>query len=321
MTDITQQLKTLFENRLKENESLAKHVNYRIGGPARWFVEAKTSEEIAQAVKIAQEADITWFVLGGGSNTLVSDEGIDGLVIKMTNRKIEIKDSIVVAEAGVITAVLARKTASAGLAGFEWAISIPGTIGGAIRGNAGCFGGEVKDVVTSVRVLRDGQVVDVPVQEMKFAYRESVIKHNNDIVLSVTMKLQSGEVETLKKKLDETLAKRKETQPLDAGSAGCIFKNYKFDNEDDLQRLKQDADVPEGMLKSGTISAGWLIEQMGLKGKKIGGAMISEEHGNFLINLGDATASDIVQLISAIKMDARDRFGIQLQEEIQYLGF
>ena len=321
MPDITTQLKTLFGDRLKENEPMSKHVNFRIGGPARWFAEVKSVEELEKAIALCRESGVEWFVMGGGSNTLVADEGFDGVVLKMAMREFVIEGTTVTAESGVLSVALARATADAGLKGFTWAIGLPGTIGGAVRGNAGCFGGETKERLISAKVLRDGKVIELSKVDLDFGYRESAIKHSNDTVLSATFELEPGDSEALKKQLDETLAKRKASQPLHAGSAGCIFKNYEISDDEELQRLKRDADIPTEMQKSRRISAGWLVDQLDLKGSKIGGAQISEEHGNFIVNLGDATASDVVQLIAMAKMKARNTYGIQLQEEVQYLGF
>jgi UDP-N-acetylmuramate dehydrogenase len=221
---------------------------------------------------------------------------------------------------------LARATAEAGLAGFEWAISLPGTIGGAVRGNAGCFGGEVKDTCVSARVLScvDGKwlVRELDREALAFKYRESSVKHSTDIVLSARFDLQQGKAEVLKAKLTETLTRRKATQPLSAGSAGCTFKNYEATDESELQRIGKKLDIflPGEMMSSRRVSAGWLVDKLGLKGKKIGGAQISSEHGNFIINSEKATASDIVQLIALVKTRARNEVGIQLQEEVQILA-
>lgn len=321
MQDITEKLKELFKERLLENESLAKHVNFRIGGPAKYFAEVKTINELEEATNIAREANIPIAVLGGGSNILVNDSGFPGLVLKISMRDVQILGTTVIAEAGAISSAVARQTANVGLKGFEWAISLPGTIGGAVRGNAGCFGGEMKDTVVSVDVLRDGKIVELTNKELTFGYRDSSVKHTDDIILRVTMELKIGDKDSLKKALDETLEKRKCSQPLHSGSAGCMFKNVEITSDIDLERLKKDADIPESMLTARRISAGWIIDQLGFKGKKIGNAMVSEEHGNFLINLGNATASDVAQLIALIKTEARDRFGIKLHEEVQYIGF
>lgn len=320
MNDITAQLKELFAERLKEREPLSKHVNFRIGGPARWFVDVKSVEELENAIELADTNSVPYFVLGGGSNTLAADEGFEGVVLKIAMRNVTVEGNTVVAEAGAMSAAVARKTADAGLEGFTWAISLPGTIGGAVRGNAGCFGGETKDQLVSVHVLRDGKVLELTKEDLAFGYRESAVKHSDDIVLSATFEFPSGDSAVLKKQLDANLEKRKATQPLHAGSAGCIFKNYEIESEDELQRLSQDADIPAQMIASRRISAGWLVDQLDLKGTTVGGAQISAEHGNFIVNLGDATASDVIQLISLVKMKARDRYGIQLQEEVHYLG-
>jgi UDP-N-acetylmuramate dehydrogenase len=322
MTDITPQLTALFGERLKENEPMSKHTNFRIGGPARWFVDAKTEDEIRQAVELATNSGVPYFVLGGGSNTLCNDAGYEGLVIQIGMRAHRIEGNKAYAEAGVISAALARAAAEAGLAGFEWAISLPGTIGGAVRGNAGCYGGEIKDTLVSARVLHDGKIVEISNANLKFGYRESAIKHSNDIVLSATFELKPGDRDALLAKEKDLLERRKKSQPLYAGSAGCVFKNFEAADDAQLQRIaaKIDVTLPPEMIASRRLGAGWVIDQLDLKGKRIGGAMISPEHGNFIINTGNATASDIVQLIAMAKMYARDRFGIQLEEEVQYLG-
>jgi len=308
-----------------ENEPLSKHVNFRIGGPAKRYVVAKSSDEIVEAVVKARAENSPFVILGGGSNVLPSDEGYDGTVIQAANRAWSIDGETVVADAGVPSAFLARKTAEAGLAGFEWAISLPGTVGGAVRGNAGCFGGETKDVVESIETLHiaDGAVERATVTnaQAKFGYRESVFKQNNDVVLSVTLKLKQEDAASVTKRLEEILAKRKKGQPAGEATAGCMFKNFDYQNVSEIEKLKDVVgEIPERFLEMKRVPAGWLIEQLDLKGKKIGGAMVSEKHGNFLLNDSTATASDIIQLISLIKTKVRDTYGIQLTEEVQYLG-
>jgi UDP-N-acetylmuramate dehydrogenase len=318
-------IKEIFGGRLKENEPLAKHVNIRIGGPADFYVEAKSSEEIAAAVEAALADGVPFAVLGGGSNTLPSDEGFRGLVIQAANRAWRIEDERVFAEAGVPSAFLARKAAEAGLTGLEWAISLPGTIGGAVRGNAGCFGGETKDVVVSVDALRvsDGRAEGVVYTnaDCRFGYRESVFKRVHDVVLDVELELTPAPKAECMARLDAVLAKRKLEQPSDSPSAGCMFKNFEYDDEEEIAKLKSVLDVPPEYLEARRIPAGWLVEQADLKGMSVGGAQVSQKHGNFLQNRGDATASDVLQLISLIKMRIRDGYGIQLEEEVQLLGF
>lgn len=288
---------------IKEHEPMSKHLTFRIGGAARFFVEVKDAGELIDAIEFAKQKKLPWFVLGGGSNTLCSDKGYDGMVIQMSNRdaKVDPTGCTLSSGAGAMSVSVSRAAEAAGLSGIEWMVSLPGTIGGAVRGNAGCFGGEMKDVVESVRVLRDGEIVELTNADCQFAYRESIFKHNTDVIIDVTFKLASGNKEEIKTKMAEVLGKRKSTQPTASGTAGCAFKNPLVDGK--LQ------------------SCGKIIDDLGLKGTKIGGISISDVHGNFLINDGTATADQVIQLISLIKTRARNELGVQLQEEIQYLGF
>lgn len=277
-----------------------KHTSFRVGGPARWFVEVKSGEELQEAIDFAEEKKMPWFILGGGTNTLVADKGFDGLVIKMSNRDVRIEGERMMVGAGAMSVSVARAAADAGLSGLEWAASLPGTIGGAVRGNAGCFGGEMKDCVERVKIF-GSETKDLTNYDLRFGYRDSAIKHSKSIVLEVTLKLTQGDKGEIKKKMDEFMGKRKTTQPIASGTAGCAFKNP---------------------LVHGTLmSCGKIIDDLGLKGTKIGGIQISEVHGNFLINTGGATADDVVQMIALMKTRARNELGIQLQEEIEYLGF
>ena len=321
--EFVEAMQTRFGSKFKEQEILAKHVNFRIGGPARYFVEAVSSQDIVDAVALAKQFNQPWFVLGGGSNTLVADAGFNGLVIKAANRQMKIDSPRVIAEAGVISAAVARASATAGLRGFEWAISLPGTMGGAVRGNAGCFGGEMKDNVESVRVLHDGVVRTLLPAELSFAYRNSVFKHegNDDVVLDVTLLLKPGDAAEAMSALEKNLAGRKASQPLGSSSAGCMFKNFEFSTDADIAKLAALHPIPPDMLARRRLAAGWIIDQLGLKGTRIGDAMVSETHGNFLVNIGAATADQIIQLISLIKTKVRDEAGIELHEEVQYLGF
>lgn len=324
MVSFVEFMQARFGLAFKEHEPLAKHLNIRIGGPARFFVECKTEEDVRDALRAARQHDVAHFVLGGGSNTLVADEGWNGLVLKMTNRNLRIEGTRVVADAGVISALVARKTAELGLAGFTWAISLPGTMGGAVRGNAGCFGGEMKDTVTSVRVIRGEDIVEMPAQEIHFGYRHSIFKepeHAGDVIFSVAMDLGESTSEEQMALLEKHLASRKSSQPLGSSSAGCMFKNFEFTDESEVEKIKKDADIPLAMLAGRRIAAGWIIEQLGLKGLQVGDAQVSDVHGNFLLNKGHASARDIAMLISRIKTAARDTYGIELHEEVQFLGF
>jgi UDP-N-acetylmuramate dehydrogenase len=316
-----QELTKRFGEQVKLEEPMGRHTNFRIGGPARFFVEAKSLEDVKDAVAMAKRHGIDYVVLGGGSNMLVSDKGYGGLVIKIALRGFAIEGERVEAEAGALAVAVARASVDAGLAGFEWAISLPGTIGGAVRGNAGCFGGETKDVIQSVKVLRGGEVVEFTNEELEFGYRESLIKHGKDIILSVVLDLKPGNTEKLKERMVAILTKRRESQPMNKSSAGCMFKNYEIKSEEELVSLDKELGLLDGMKEKKQVSCGWLIDKLGMKGMTIGGAKISEQHGNFLMNLGDATAQDVVQLIQTVKDLVEEKTGIVLHEEVQYVGF
>lgn len=312
-------------DRLKEGEPLMKHVNFRLGGPATGYFEAKKPEEAVSAIRLAQQSGIPWVVLGGGSNVLVSDAGFDGLVVQAAYRAWEIDGTRVQADAGVLSVFLARATVQAGLTGFEWAIGLPGTIGGAVRGNGGCFGGEMKDTVETVDVYDATQdaLKTMTWTECKFAYRDSIFKHQSHppLILSVSMRLKMGDPVKGKTRLDAIMKQRKENQPQDASSAGCMFKNVTINNATDLWKLRQETDIPQEFLEAKRIPAGWVIDQAGLKGTKVGDAEVSEKHGNFCLNRGKATAEQVVQLVSLVKTKVRNSLGIQLEEEVQLIGF
>lgn len=319
-------LEDIFGERLLRDEPLAKHVNFRLGGPAKFYLVAESSEDIIEAVRAAKVDGIDFVMLGGGTNVLPHDKGHEGLVIQAANRDWKIDGTSVVAEAGVPMSLLARKTAEAGLTGLEWAVSLPGTVGGAVRGNAGCFGGETKDhLVEAVTLHVDGTEVrteKLSNKDLAFGYRESKIKHSDDLVLGARFELEEADKETCLARIEEVLSKRKADQPAGAKTAGCMFKNFEYEEDSDIAKLKGVVgEIPEKFLEAKRIPAGWLIDRHDLKGKKIGGASVSEDHANFLVNDGTATASDVIQLMSFIKMKIRDDYGIQLMEEVQYLGF
>ncbi len=321
MTNVINELQDIFGERFRQNELMARHSTFRVGGPAKYFIEVKTITEIKNAIAIAKEHKIPVFVFSGGSNILVSDDGFFGLVIKIVMRDWEIDENLVIAEAGALTSLVARKVADAGLAGFEWGATLPGSIGGAARGNAGCFGSEMKDHVKWIEVLREGKVIRLTNDGMQFDYRHSAIKQSQDIILRVALELQKENSDEIKSRINVFMKKRSESQPLGVGTAGCTFKNYKIKDKIDLARIKDKIEIPDEMVANMKISVGWLIDKLGFKGKKVGGAQVSERHGNFIFNVDNATANDIKELIMMIKSEVSDRFGIDLEEEIQLVGF
>lgn len=306
-----------------ENEPMAKHTNFRIGGVARYYIVASTKEACIQAIEVAERAGIAWYVYGGGSNLLVADKGFDGLMIQVGFRSVEVSGEEIICDAGVITALVARKAAEAGLTGFEWAAGVPGTIGGAIYGNAGCYGGEMKDAIVSVDAYRlsDHQRVTLTKEECGFRYRESCFKRDRYLIFGCTLRLAPGDATTSLQRIDEINAKRKEKQPLGDSGAGCMFKNVEFTELSEIAQLQSEVDVPASMITSKTIGAGWLIDHAGLLGRRIGNIEVSPRHGNFLINHGGGTADEVAQLVSICQMEVRNRFGIHLQTEVQFVGW
>lgn len=289
-------IKSLGENRLKLDEPMAKHTTFGIGGPADLFYEARTREELVKAVRLARKLKIPYFILGEGSNLLVSDKGVRGLVIKVGNGKWEVKGEKIIADAGASLAKLVETAVKYSLSGLEICFGIPGTVGGAVVGNVGTADKWIEDVIEEVEVLnREGKIHRLSSSECQFGYRTSRFKQTKEIISRVTLVLKKDEPEKIKERMKAIVARRK-NQPKER-SAGSIFKN------------------------PARKSAGWLIEQAGLKGKKIGNAQISFEHANFIVNKGAATADDVVQLIKLVKREVKKKFGIELEEEICLIGF
>jgi len=310
----------IFGERIKKNEPLNRHTTYRLGGPADFYFEAKSPEEAAAALGAAKEGGLPAFALGGGSNVLVSDAGFRGLVIAYAARKTEIRGSRLAADAGAILFAAVRSSADAGLAGLEWAAGIPGTVGGAIRGNAGAYGGEIKDVLESVDALNfeTGERRNFAGDECGFGYRESRFKRERWFLLGATFALSPGDKAELLAKIKETVVLRVSKQPLEFGSAGSVFKSLVIA---DGVPASIKGDVPQKYVDFGRIPAAWLIERAGLKGRRIGEAMISEKHANYFVNTGKASAAEVRELIAYAKMEIRKAFGIELVEEIEYVGF
>lgn len=317
MKELYKKLKNFGKVRL--NELLSRHSTIKIGGTADFFVIVDSVENLVKLLRYLQDESIEYIVIGGGSNILFSEDRFEGVVIKIKNQKLKIKNNIIEAEAGAPTALLAQESIKNSLTGFEWGVGVPGTIGGAVRGNAGAMGREMKDFVEKVEVFRNGEVVELANFECEFNYRDSIFKHNDDIILKVFLKLQKSDNKDLAKKAMETIAYRNETQPKEH-SSGCVFKNVIMCEITNNTKLRN-VNVPDEFAKKGKIPAGWLVEQVGMKGAQAGMAKVSEKHGNFIVNLGGATASDVLALVEKIKEKVYDKFGIELEEEIQVVNF
>ncbi len=321
---------------IRENVPLAQYTTFKIGGPARFFAEVDDEQEMKEAVKWAKENKQKIFVLGGGSNLLISDNGFAGLVIKINNVNFEIIDDVsskkigeivkVSCGAGVSLAGLALELAKSELSGLEWAVGIPrATVGGAVRGNAGAFDVTMSDLVEKVRFFdfEKEDFSEFDKDKCEFDYRESIFKKKeNYLIWEVNLNFEKREESFIQELIEKSIMHRKNSYPK-FPSAGSVFKNTA-----QIEVVeKNDAEVAKNARRQGVVSKegkipiGFLIEQFGLKGKQIGGAKVSEEHGNFIVNTGDATAEDVIILISLIKQKIRDNYGVQLEEEIQMVGF
>ena len=282
-----------------KNELMSRHTTFRTGGPASLFLRPRTTEEIKGVIKLLKRAEVDFFILGNGSNLLVSDKGYDGVVISLSNfSDIKIEDETQVnAQAGAMNSAIASLARDNALAGFEFAAGIPGTIGGAMIMNAGAYGGEMKDITRQVQVLTpDGDIIKLDNNAMKFGYRTSAIKGKNFVVLSALLDLKKGNKDEISAQMQDLALRRKEKQPLEYPSAGSTFKR------------------PEGYF------AGKLIEDAGLRGFSVGDAAVSEKHCGFVINKGNATSTDIYELIKRVQDKVYENAGVKLEPEVIMLG-
>ena len=300
--------RVLGADRLRRHVPLAPFTTFRVGGPAEWFLETRTSQEILTALTAAHAAGIPVTMLGGGSNVLIADAGIRGLVIRTRGGDIRQVDAgRVSADAAVTINGLVRWTINHGCAGLEAWAGTPGTVGGAIFGNAHFGGRLIGALVSSVRLAtRDGTGIDVPASAMAFAYDRSRLHDSGEILLAAEFHVTAGDAATLRQTARASLAFRKRTQPLESPSAGCIFQNPQPERDR----------VPDGL----PWSAGALADRAGMKGAAAGRARVSSTHANFIVNEGGASARDIQRLVQECKAAVRDRFGVDLREEIVYLG-
>lgn len=309
---------------VQEHIPLAQFTMYKIGGPARFFIEAHNADEIREAVAYARGRQFQFIVLGAGSNMLVSDTGFDGMVIRITGGNVRIEEERLTADAGVIMARAVTESAKAGLTGFEWGIGVPGTIGGSVRGNAGCFGTEMKDVVESVDVFDASKTINYKLEarSCEFSYRNSIFKKQPQlIVLSATLKLTKGDPEAIQAEVRRITRERVKKQDIGTKSCGCIFKNVAWEKTMGKQDLLERFPELRQFENQPNVPSAFLIDRAGLKGARTEHASISERHANFFINEGNATPDEIQELITRAKSAVKEKYGIELEEEIQYVGF
>ena len=286
------------ENILLE-EPMKKHTTFRIGGPAKYYVIPQSKEQVKQIIECCKESDMPYYILGNGSNLLVSDKGYNGVVIQIFKNmnEITLEGNVIKAQAGALLSTIAARALEAGLSGFECLAGIPGTLGGACVMNAGAYGGEMKDVLEEVTVMtEDGEFLTLPKEALELGYRTSIIAKKNYIVLEAVMRLQEGDKEAIKARMDELKEQRVTKQPLEYPSAGSTFKR------------------PEGYF------AGKLIQDAGLRGFQVGGAQVSEKHCGFVINKDQATAADVAELMRQVSLKVEEQFGVKLEAEVKRLG-
>ena len=287
------------KERVYVDEPMSRHTTFRVGGPADFFVTPKAKEEVRDVIRICKEAGMPYYIIGNGSNLLVSDAGYRGVIVQIYKEMNEVKveGDLVKAQAGALLSGIAAKALGAELSDFEFASGIPGTIGGACVMNAGAYGGEMKDVLESVTVLTgEGKIIELGRNELELGYRTSVIAKKGYIVLGAVLKLERGDGEKIKTYMDELKEKRVTKQPLEYPSAGSTFKR------------------PEGYF------AGKLIEDAGLRGFQVGGAQVSEKHCGFVINRDHATAADIMELMRQVQIRVKENSGVDLEPEVKRLG-
>ena len=288
-------IKQFGEDRVKVNEPLSMHTTFKIGGPADLFYEAQSEEEVVKVIGKVRDIGVPYFLLAAGSNVLIRDKGFRGIIIKLSSCGLQIENSTVTADAGLLIMILLNKCQENSLTGLEFMAGIPGTIGGAIRGNAGAWRQNIGDFVKRVKILSvTGEVSWIDKNNCSFSYRESRFKNNDEIILGVEFSLKIGEGREIDLKIQEFLKKR-ETLPKEP-SAGCVFVNPK----------------PQ--------SAGKLIDRCGLKKSRLGNAQISRLHANFIVNLGGAKAVEVESLIKLAKSEVKRQFGVDLKEEIVKIG-
>ena len=289
----------LTEEQVKIEEPMKNHTTFRVGGPAAYFVMPRTAEEVAKVTELCAQENVPYYIVGNGSNLLVSDKGYDGVIIQIYKQmnQVKVEGAQIHAQAGALLSMIAKRALDAELTGFEFAAGIPGTLGGACVMNAGAYGGEMKDVLKSVTVLTDkGEVKTLAKEELELGYRTSVIAKKGYIVLEAVLELQKGEKEKIQAVMDDLKERRVTKQPLEYPSAGSTFKR------------------PEGYF------AGKLIQDAGLRGFQVGGAQVSEKHCGFVINKDQATASDVMNLMNQVSDKVYEEFGVRLQPEVKRLG-
>ena len=298
---------------LLENEPLSRHTRFGIGGPARLLAETNNPQSFNQALQIVRDSGQPHVIIGGGTNLIVSDEGFNGIVLKFTADAISAGEELVTSAAGAVLQDLVDFTVDRGLRGLETLAGIPGWVGAAIYGNAGAYGHSISERVHTVSFTDGSQTREINNAECEFHYRESIFKRRKDwIILSAGLLLSPGSREEIQKISSEIVRVRNEKFPPTMQCAGSIFKNFLLAN--------LSIDVPEKVVREGKVAAAYFLEQVGAKGMRVGGIEVATYHANLIYNAGGGTASELCEIIAELKRRVRERFGIALEEEVQFVG-
>lgn len=301
--------------KVRSNEPLSKHTTFKIGGPAKYMVEISERPSLVECLNYLSEQGVDFLILGGGANILASDSGFDGVVIKNKTTNLEVAEDIIIADAGVLLSSVVDAAAANSLSGLEWAAGIPGTVGGAVRGNAGAMGSDTASSILKVEVWENGEAAEFNGINCEFCYRSSRFKEKGGVILRVWFKLNpTSDRAMIIKKMQENLLGRNKKIPKEA-SAGSFFKNIKISDWPGGMPVN----LPPIFVERGMIPSGWLIEESGLKEEKSGDAAVSKSHGNIIINQGKASQSDVLSLVEKIQEKVYNKFGIHLEPEVKIL--
>jgi len=312
MDAITKELKKY--GQVKQGKPLSRYLTMKIGGPAKYFISINQTKKLVGLLDFLTGEGIGYQIIGGGSNILFDQAGFDGVVIKIETQNIQVLDSEIIVDSGVLLGALVSATAKNSLSGLEWASGIPGTVGGAVRGNAGAYGGAISDSVKKVGVWRDGEVIELEPHECGFEYRSSIFKKNNDVILWVKLFFKKDEPIKITKKMNDLFLERQNKLPTEP-SSGSFFKNIKIsDWPGKIDKL------PKEFVERKMIPAGWLIEQCGLKGYRLGDAGISDKHANFIVNYGSATLDDILAVVEKARAEVYNKYGVNLEPEVEIIN-
>jgi UDP-N-acetylmuramate dehydrogenase len=303
---------------LFEDEPLARHTRFALGGPARMFADTGNEEAFVSAVGVLSAGSTPWTMIGEGSNLVVSDQGYDGIVLRYRGAALRRDGEQVTAQAGATLQSLVDFTVQNGLEGLDRMTGIPGFVGAAIYGNAGAYGQSASDTLESVRFLDRGQIREFSNADCEFRYRDSIFKRRKDwLLLSAVFRLHPVDTAALKGASDEILATRNRKFPPEMRCAGSVFKNLLLNELPESVREQ----VPANVVKKGKVPAAWFLEQVGARGLRHGGIHIADYHANLIYNAGGATAAELCEVLDDLKRRVLDRFGLRLEEEVQFLGF